>query len=96
MRLSAFQRHCRFLSVATLGAMLAFPANAHTSSESQSPSTGTSGSETQSKSPGSTPTPSTETSLSHRVRPVAPIRRSRRLIRHPKLPNHARQRFPIF
>ena len=51
--------HCRFLSVAALGAMLAFPASAQTSSESQS--TGISGSETQSKSPGSTPTPSTET-----------------------------------
>jgi lipoprotein-anchoring transpeptidase ErfK/SrfK len=61
MRLSAFQRHCRFLSVATLGVMLAFPASAQTSSESQTPSTGTSGSETQSKSPGSPPTPSTET-----------------------------------
>ena len=61
MRLSAFQRHCRFLSVATLGAMLAFPASAQTSSESQTPSTDTSGSETQSKSPESTPTPSTET-----------------------------------
>jgi lipoprotein-anchoring transpeptidase ErfK/SrfK len=61
MRLSAFQRHCRFLSVTTLGAMLAFPASAQTSSESQTPSTGTSGSETQFRSPGSTPTPSTET-----------------------------------
>jgi lipoprotein-anchoring transpeptidase ErfK/SrfK len=60
MRLSAFQRHCRFLSVATLGAMLAFPASAQTS-ESPTPNTGTSGPETQSKSPGSTPTPSTET-----------------------------------
>jgi lipoprotein-anchoring transpeptidase ErfK/SrfK len=61
MRLSTFQRHSRFLSVATLGAILAFPASAQTTSESQTPSTGTSGSETQSKSPGSTPTPSTET-----------------------------------
>src|SRR5262245_56384595 len=61
MRLSVFQRHCRLLSVATLGAMLAFPASAQTSSESQTPSTDTSGSETQSKSPESSPTPSTET-----------------------------------
>src|SRR6516164_8514243 len=61
MRLSAFQRHCHSLSVATLGAMLAFSASAQTASESQSPSTGTSGSESQSKSPGSTPTPSPET-----------------------------------
>src|SRR4029077_3194464 len=61
MRLSAFPRRCRFLSVATLGAMLAFPASAQTSSESQTPSTSTSGTETQSKSPGSTPTSSTET-----------------------------------
>ena len=61
MRLSAFPRRCRFLSVAILGAMLAFPASAQTSSESQTPSTSTSGSETQSKSPGRTPTSSTET-----------------------------------
>src|SRR6516162_1499971 len=73
MRLSAFRRHCRFLSVATLGAMLAFSASAQTASESQTPNTATaksesqtpntdtSGSETQSKSPGSNPTPSPET-----------------------------------
>jgi lipoprotein-anchoring transpeptidase ErfK/SrfK len=61
MRLSAFQRHCRLLGVATLGAMLAFPASAQTSSESQTPSPDTSGSVTQSKSPESTPTPSPET-----------------------------------
>jgi lipoprotein-anchoring transpeptidase ErfK/SrfK len=61
MRLSAFQRHCRLLSVAALGAMLAFPASAQTSSDHQTPSTGTSGSETQSNSPGTAPTPSTET-----------------------------------
>jgi lipoprotein-anchoring transpeptidase ErfK/SrfK len=54
-------RHCRLLSIAALGAMLAFSASAQTSSESQTPSTGTSGSETQSQSPGSTPTPGTET-----------------------------------
>ena len=61
MRRSAFLRHCRLLSVATLGAMLAFSASAQTASESQTPNTDTSGSETQSKSPGSTPTPSPET-----------------------------------
>jgi lipoprotein-anchoring transpeptidase ErfK/SrfK len=74
MRLSAFQRRCRLLSVAALAALLAFPASAQTASESQTPgtdtaksesqtpSTGNSGSETQSKSPGNTPTPSsTET-----------------------------------
>jgi lipoprotein-anchoring transpeptidase ErfK/SrfK len=64
MRRSAFLRHCRSLSVAVLGAMLAFPASAQTasesqtsstgtaSSESQAPSTGIPGSETQSESPG--------------------------------------------
>src|SRR5262245_47008244 len=65
MRLSAFSGPCRFLSIATLGAMLALAANAQTSSESQTPSTGTPGSESQSNSPGNTPdsppTPSTET-----------------------------------
>ena len=57
MRLSAFLRHCRFLSVAALGAMLVLPASAQTGSESQTPSTGTPGAETQSESPG-TPTSS--------------------------------------
>jgi lipoprotein-anchoring transpeptidase ErfK/SrfK len=38
-------RHCRLLSVAALGAMLAFPASAQTGPESQTPSTGTAGSE---------------------------------------------------
>src|SRR5262245_25868425 len=65
MRLSAFLGPCRFLSIATLGAMLALAANAQTSSESQTPSTSTPGSESQSNSPGNTPdspaTPSTET-----------------------------------
>ena len=61
MHPSAFLRHWRLLSAATLAAMLAFPAIAQTGSESQTPSTSTSGSETQSKSPGSAPTPSTET-----------------------------------
>jgi lipoprotein-anchoring transpeptidase ErfK/SrfK len=58
MRLSAFLRHCRLLSVATLGAMLAFAASAQTGSESQTPSTGTTGSESQTPS---TVTPSAET-----------------------------------
>jgi lipoprotein-anchoring transpeptidase ErfK/SrfK len=68
MRLSAFQGHYRFLSVAVLGAMLAFPANAETNSQSKTPSTdtqtqsaGTSGAEAPSKSPESTPAPSTAT-----------------------------------
>ena len=64
MRRSAFLKHCRSLSVAVLGAMLAFPASAQTasesqasstdtaSSESQAPSTGTPGAETQSESQG--------------------------------------------
>src|SRR4249920_1186587 len=50
-------RHCRLLSVAALGAMLAFPANAQTGSESQTPSTGTPSSESQTPSTG---TPSSE------------------------------------
>jgi lipoprotein-anchoring transpeptidase ErfK/SrfK len=58
MRLSAFLRHCRLLSVAALGAMLAFAASAQTGSESQTPSTGTTGSESQTPS---TVTPSAET-----------------------------------
>ena len=77
MLLSAFMRHCRFLTVAALGAMLAFPASAqtgsefHTSStaapgsESQTPSAATSGSDSQTPSaatPGSeSHTPSTAT-----------------------------------
>ena len=52
MRRSAFRRHCHFLSVAALGAMLAFPASAQTGSESQTPSVGTTGSESQSPSSG--------------------------------------------
>ena len=50
MRLSAFLRHCRFLTVAALGAMLAFPASAQTGSESGTPSAGTPGAETPSQS----------------------------------------------
>ena len=71
MRLSAFLRYCRFISVAALGAMLAFSASAQTASESQTPSTATpGGSESQTPStatPGSesqtpsTATPGTET-----------------------------------
>ena len=52
MRLSAFLRHCRLLSVAALGAMLAFAASAQTGSESQTPSTVTPSAETQSESQG--------------------------------------------
>ena len=52
MRLSAFLRHCRLLSVAAVGAMLAFAASAQTGSESQTPSTGTTGSESQTPSTG--------------------------------------------
>ena len=40
MRVSAFLRHCRLLTVAAVGAMLAFTASAQTSSESQARSTG--------------------------------------------------------
>jgi hypothetical protein len=58
MHLSAFLRHCRWLSVAALGAMLAFAASAQTGSESQTPSTRTTGSESQTPS---TVTPSAET-----------------------------------
>ena len=58
-------RHCRLLSVAALGAMLAFPASAQTGSESQTPSTGTPGSESQTPSTGTagseSQTPSTAT-----------------------------------
>ena len=57
MRLSAFLRHCRLLSVGALGAMLAFPASAQTGSESQTPSTATPGSESQTPS---TATPGAE------------------------------------
>src|SRR4026208_9789 len=49
VRVSAFLRHCSLLTVAGVGAMLAFTASAQTGSESQSPSTSTPVSE----SPGS-------------------------------------------
>ena len=106
-------RHCRLLSVAALGAMLAFPASAQTGSESQTPSTAAPGSESQTPSaatrplrspkrqapPQPAPSPKRQAppdraprpSPSHRARPLAPIRRSRRLIRRPKPPSHARQ-----
>ena len=50
MRLSAFLRHGHLLTVAALGAMLAFPASAQTGSESETPSAGTPGAETPSQS----------------------------------------------
>lgn len=50
MRLSACLRHCRFLTVAALGAMLVFPASAQTGSESETPSAGTPRAETPSQS----------------------------------------------
>jgi lipoprotein-anchoring transpeptidase ErfK/SrfK len=50
MRLSAFLRYCRFISVAALGAMLAFSASAQTGSESQTPSDAAPGSESQTPS----------------------------------------------
>jgi lipoprotein-anchoring transpeptidase ErfK/SrfK len=50
MRRSAFLKHCRSLSVAVLGAMLAFPTSAQTGSESETPSAGTPGAETPSQS----------------------------------------------
>ena len=64
MRLSACLRHCRFLTVAALGAMLAFPASAQTGSESETPSAGTPGAETpsQSSTGSESQTPSTGTS----------------------------------
>ena len=64
MRVSAFLSHCRLLTLATVGAMLVFPASAQARSESetpsagttapgaQSPSTSTTGSESQSPSSG--------------------------------------------
>jgi len=56
-------RHCRLLSVAALGAMLAFPASAQTGSEFQTPSTAAPGSESQ--------TPSAATSGSESQTPSA-------------------------
>jgi lipoprotein-anchoring transpeptidase ErfK/SrfK len=58
VHVSALLRHCRLLTFAVLGAVLAFPASAQTGSESQTPSVGTTGSESQSPSAG---TPGAET-----------------------------------
>ena len=81
MRRSAFLKHCRSLSVAVLGAMLAFPASAQTGSESQTtstgtatPSTGTAGSESQIPS---TATPGAETESESSGTPTSP---------HPAIP----------
>ena len=80
MRRSAFLKHCRSLSVAVLGAMLAFPASAQTGSESQTtsgtatPSTGTAGSESQIPS---TATPGAETESKSPGTPTSP---------HPAIP----------
>ena len=54
MRVPAFLRHCRLLTVAAVGAMLVFPASAQTGSEPQTPSTSTPGSESQTPSTGTT------------------------------------------
>ena len=68
-------KHCRLLSVAALGAMLAFPASAQTGSESQTPSTAAPGSESQTPSaatPGSeSQTPSAATPGSESQTPSA-------------------------
>jgi lipoprotein-anchoring transpeptidase ErfK/SrfK len=61
-------RHCRFLSVAALGAMLAFPVSAQTGSESQTPSTGAPGSESQTPSAA---TPGSESQTPSAARPGA-------------------------
>ena len=61
-------RHCRFLSVAALGAMLAFPASAQTGSESQTPSTAAPGSESQTPSAA---TPGSESQTPSAARPGA-------------------------
>jgi len=81
MRRSAFLKHCCSLSVAVLGAMLAFPASAQTGSESQTtstgtatPSTGTAGSESQIPS---TATPGAETQSESPGTPTSP---------HPAIP----------
>ena len=106
MRLSAFLRHCRLLSVAALGAMLAFPASAQTGSDFQTPSTGTSSSSeysnsnhrhTQLQLPNSKHRHTgPQDHSSHWVRLLALIRRSRRLIRRPRPYSPTSQRFPIF
>ena len=67
-------RHCRLLSVAALGAMLAFPASAQTGSESQTPSTAAPGSESQTPStatPGSAATTGSESQTPSTATPGA-------------------------
>jgi lipoprotein-anchoring transpeptidase ErfK/SrfK len=68
VRLSAFLRHCCLLTVAALGAVLAFPASAQTGSDSQTPSTGTTGSESQIPS---TRTPGAETQSQSKAAPTS-------------------------
>jgi lipoprotein-anchoring transpeptidase ErfK/SrfK len=68
VRLSAFLRHCCLLTVAALGAALAFPASAQTGSDSQTPSTGTTGSESQIPS---TRTPGAETQSQSKAAPTS-------------------------
>jgi lipoprotein-anchoring transpeptidase ErfK/SrfK len=78
VRVSAFLRHCRLLTVAAVGAMLAFTASAQTGSESQSPSTSTpvpespasarTGSKSQTPSTG---TPGSETQTQSQEAPTS-------------------------
>ena len=78
MRVSAFLRHCCLLTVAAVGAMLAFTASAQTGSESQSPSTSTpvsespasaqTGSESQTPSTGA---PGSETQTQSQEAPTS-------------------------
>ena len=78
MRVSAFLRHCCLLTVAAVGAMLAFTASAQTGSESQSPSTSTpvsespasaqTGSESQTPSTGA---PGSETQTQSQEAPAS-------------------------
>ena len=78
MRVSAFLRHCRLLTVAAVGAMLIFPASAQTGSESPGPSTGTPVSESpasaqtgsESQAPG-TDTPGSETQTQSQEAPAS-------------------------
>jgi len=78
VRVSAFLRHCRLLTVAAVGAMVAFTASAQTVSESQSPSTSTpvsespasaqTGSESQTPSTGA---PGSETQTQSQEAPAS-------------------------
>jgi hypothetical protein len=78
VRVSAFLRHCRLVTVAAVGAMLTYTASAQTDSESQSPSSGTpisespasaqTGSESQTQSTG---TPGSETQTQSQEAPNA-------------------------